>query len=175
MNKLGAQSDSSRSLIAAAIRWYLLAIAPPTVLGVFFGVNRVLNHPEMAQDTRYLLTFLTRMAADGIMLYGAFIWGRALGQGDVRVGLGDGPVSNRLVIALIAVLLAAYSVLLNIALYGQRPDLVSQLSFVAESPWRKLDLIFRAGFFGPISEEFFFEVGCGAVFADVGAPCQQPR
>jgi hypothetical protein len=65
MNKLGAQSDSARSLVVAAIGWCLLSRAPEVVLGVALGMNHSLNGPEMPQETRYLLLALTVMAENG--------------------------------------------------------------------------------------------------------------
>jgi membrane protease YdiL (CAAX protease family) len=152
MNKSGPQSESAWRLVAVAIGWYILATMPDIVVASSAITYQTLTRQGISQDIYDFLNTLVEAASHGILLSVAFFKGRALGHGDARVGLGDGPTSNRPIIALMAVLLCGYLVVLDIAV----PDGIYMYLFVGVSPWRALWALLDQVILGPLAEELFF-------------------
>jgi membrane protease YdiL (CAAX protease family) len=150
MNKPNPQSDSALRLIIAAVGLYVLAMMPSIVVGLLEGAHLALTRRELSSE--YLLNALAYAAGDGIMLSAAFLRGRALGEGDACAGLGDGPISNRPIIALMAVLLGAYTMLTDIGV----PRSMDKLFIIANSPWWRLYRISISVTLTPLAEELFF-------------------
>jgi hypothetical protein len=169
MNELSQQSDSPRKLIVVAVGLYVLAIMPSIVGGLTAGAYQTLTRREIPGE--YILAALAHVADDGILLFIAFLKGRALGHGNARVGLGDGPISNQSVIVLMVVLLGAYTMLMDIGV----PRSMDKLFIIANSPWWRLYRISISVILAPLAEDSFFEAGCGQRFEDTGALCRQPR
>jgi membrane protease YdiL (CAAX protease family) len=153
MDKPDPTSDSPRKLILAAIGWYILSWMPLIVAVVASVIYQAFaGRYALSEDMLYVRTVLIQVGDAGIILTAALLKGRALGHGDVRVGLGDGPISNQSVTALIAVLPSAYIVLVNIA----HPDWMEELFIVPNSSWRRLYAIFISVILAPLAEELFF-------------------
>jgi membrane protease YdiL (CAAX protease family) len=68
------------------------------------------------------------------------------------LGLGDGPILNRPIIALIAILLGAYIVADDVA----HADWRNQLFVIENGAWQRLYAIFIKVVFIPLAEELFF-------------------
>jgi membrane protease YdiL (CAAX protease family) len=151
MNKSGPQSESAWRLVAVAIGWYILATMPDIVVASSAITYQTLTRQGISQDIYDFLNTLVEAASHGILLSVAFFKGRALGHGDARVGLGDGPTSNRPIIALMAVLLCAYIVLLDIAV----PESIYRDLIVVARPRRALWEFFDRVILGPLAEELF--------------------
>jgi membrane protease YdiL (CAAX protease family) len=153
MDKLGPASDSPRRLIVAAIGWYILSWMPLIAAVVASVIYQAFaGRYALSEDMLYVRTVLIQVGNASIMLAAALLKGRALGHGDVGAGLGDAPISNQSVIALIAVLPGAYIVLQNVA----HPDLMNELFIVPNSPWRRFYAIFISVILTPLAEELFF-------------------
>jgi hypothetical protein len=170
MNKPGPQSDSPWRHIVAAIGWIILAAMPLIVTAAGAAIYLVLTGRGISEDILDLLLAPTQAASYGIILSAAFLKGRSLGQGDARVGLGDGPISNRPIIVSMAVLLSAYTMLEHAA----HPNWDKQNLNLADGSWRMIYAIFFNVMVAPLAGELFFEVGCGRGFEGTGALCQQP-
>jgi membrane protease YdiL (CAAX protease family) len=152
MNKPAPQSDSPRKLIVAAIGWYILAIVPVFVTGAAQATYEVVTRQGISGDILYLRNAFLEVADGGIILAAALIKGRALGHGNTRAGLGDGPILNRPIIALIAVLLGAHIMVDDVG----HPDRRNELLIVEDGLWQRLYAIFISVILIPLAEELFF-------------------
>ncbi len=105
--------ESSLRLIAVAIGWILLAlgtvVAAEIVISALIDDKSVLGHD--------LSSIATSILFYSLLLRAALVRARIVGHGDVRAGLGDGPMSRRpvilamviLTIAIVALVVAAYA------------------------------------------------------------------
>jgi membrane protease YdiL (CAAX protease family) len=154
VDKLDVPSESARRLIAAAIGWELLALAPTFAFGIALAPTRGQGGAVMTENIRSLLTQIVELEGYGIILFAALVRGRIVGHGEARVGLGYEAISKPLIIASMAVLIAVYAVLVSIAHSQTRPDLLSKLGEV--SPSLRAYLTLRVVLLAPPCEELFY-------------------
>jgi len=154
MDKPDAPCKSIKYLIAVAIGWEVLAFLP--VLLLYFAIERGQNRP-VSLEVRAFLIEVARLLAYAIAFFGIYIQGRIISHGDVRAGLGYQPISQRPIVALMAILMAALAVLWDIAVYEYNRDAVyRQLATDVSSPWLSLYKAFEIVLLTPLCEELFF-------------------
>jgi membrane protease YdiL (CAAX protease family) len=154
VDKPDAQSKSVWYLIAAAVGWETLALLPALLLHL--RVEYAQSRAVPLED-RALLIEIAKLLGYATVLLGNYIQGRVIGRGNVRTGLGDQPISQRPIVVLMAILIAAYAVLWDAIHYVYYRDLVYQQYMIYTSnPWSLLDLGFGSVLLAPLSEELFF-------------------
>jgi membrane protease YdiL (CAAX protease family) len=158
MNKPDASSESVWRLFALAVGFSLLEAVPAVLLGVAIVVfTRVSGRPELPPDVESWLFEMAQLAGYGIIFFTVYFRGRIVGHGDVRVGLGYEPVSQRPVISFMAILFGAYAILLMSVRYWAGPDFFSkQIIIGATSPWLSLLVALDMVLLAPLSEELFY-------------------
>jgi membrane protease YdiL (CAAX protease family) len=154
MDKPHAPSKPVWYLIVAAVVLALSAFLP--VLLLYFWIEFVWSR-AVPLEGRGLLIELAKLSGFAIALFGNYILGGVIGQGNVRSGLGDQPISRRATFGLMVVLIAAYAILWDVIHYFQFRDLVRQQFVIDESnPWLSLTHAFFSVLLAPLSEELFF-------------------
>jgi membrane protease YdiL (CAAX protease family) len=153
MDKPDAPSKSIWYLIAAAFGWEMLALLPALLLfRTEYGKSRVF--PLVGQG---LLIEIAKLLGYATALLGDYIQGRIVGYGNLRMGLGDQPISLRPTVVLMAILIAAYAILWNIIHYVYFRELVYQQFLIyASNPWSFVDLCFGSVLLAPLAEELCF-------------------
>jgi membrane protease YdiL (CAAX protease family) len=154
MDKPDPPSKSIRYLIAAAVVWEMLAYLPGLLLR--FRIEYA-QSGAVPLEGRGLLIEIAKLFAYAIVLFGDYIQGRIIGQGNVRTGLGDQPTSRRAIVGLMAILIAARAIQWDIMLYVDYRHLVYQQFVIDESsPWLSLTHAFFSVLLAPLSEELFY-------------------
>jgi membrane protease YdiL (CAAX protease family) len=155
MDKPHAPSKPVWYLIVAAIVLELSAFLPALLLSFFW--NQFVRSPAAPFEGRSLLIELAKLFGFATVLFGNYILGGVIGQGNVRSGLGDQPISRRATFGLMVAVIVAYAILWDVIHYFQFRDLVRQQFVVDESsPWLSLTHAFFSVLLAPLSEEFFF-------------------
>jgi membrane protease YdiL (CAAX protease family) len=116
---------------------------------VFYG------KADAADPTPELLDQLAMLGFGVVILLGAFMQGRVVGNGNVHFGLADAPVSNRALVAWLAVAGVVYAVLVRLALRNAPRGLNSVLLITPERPAHNLYVFFLGICLAPLSEELF--------------------
>jgi membrane protease YdiL (CAAX protease family) len=155
MDKPQAPSKSVWYLIVAAVVLELSAFLPALLLP-FFWIKYVRSRAAPLEDLSYLIE-LAKLLGFATVLFGDYILGGVIGQGNVRSGLRDQPISRRATFGLMIALIAAYAILWDVIHYFQFRDLVRQQLVIDESnPWLSLSHAFFSVLLAPLSEELFF-------------------
>jgi membrane protease YdiL (CAAX protease family) len=158
MDRPDTPSESVLRLLAFAIGWSLLAMAPALLAAIIAGAFKFSTEsPDFPQDVGRPIRELAIIGGYGIWFFGIYIRGRAVGNGLVHRGLGYEPIARGLLIVIMAILIATYAVLLNLRLYLIRPDLLSkELTMAAAAPWLSLYAALKEVVFDPLAEDLFF-------------------
>ena len=144
------QPETARRLILVAIGWFLLATMPVTV-SFFLGIDL------KAYGNEDFLFVVLDIVTDIVLVISIFVRGRVVGHGNVRAGVGDGPIARLPIIVTLGILAAAYPV---IVIVGYRQGYIN-LSGGFGSPtqpesWLVAFSIFRSLFIAPVVEELIF-------------------
>lgn len=131
-------------LIAVAVGWYALSL-------IFAGIFGFLLFQTSHGVVQSLITTAAGLV---ILLIAATIRACKVGQGSIRLGLGDQPVSNRFYVAVLAVMIAVYAVMLQTARHHIYPDSASPLILL--NPWQSLLRLSVIVGLAQASEELFF-------------------
>jgi membrane protease YdiL (CAAX protease family) len=153
MSKIDAEPESVRYLILVAIGWWLLSEIPAVIFGIALAANLV---PGSTESQR-LVSDLSDLMANGIVVLSAIVRGRIIGRGDVKAGIGYEPIARRPIVALMAILISAQAAYGNILLYQlNRDSLLEEIAIAAASPWLGLYGALRLVVIEPVCEEVFF-------------------
>lgn len=150
----GPWSNSAWALLAIAVGWTLLAFASAFATGVVIGIVKVALKLQDTPELKLLVTDLAVGAFGTTLLWGAIVSARSVGKGDVRAGLDFTPIARLPLMIFLAIILVAYAVLRDYAVYKIRPDLFFQ--FRTTSPWLILLNLVATVALAPVAEEFFF-------------------
>jgi membrane protease YdiL (CAAX protease family) len=158
-----AGPESARRLIFAAAGWFLLAKAVPVAVSFFFrrfatgsvgGLTKGASQLEIPPTLSHLLFTVGAFGGGIVLLYAVSIWGRIVGGGDRRLGLGVAPIARLPIIIGLSTVVVLYAALIDFVVYEYRPDLFFQSSSVP------LWLILFDGLviivLAPLAEELFF-------------------
>jgi uncharacterized protein len=158
MDRPDTQPESVLRLLALAIVWSLLAMAPALLAAIIAGAFELsVEGPEFSADVGLPIKELAIFGGYGIWFLGIYMQGRAVGRGLVRQGLGYEPISQVWPIVLMGILVAAYAVLLDLRLYLIRPELLSkELATETAAPWLSLYAALKEVVFDPLAEELLF-------------------
>jgi uncharacterized protein len=154
MDKPNAPPKPVWYLLVATVVLELLAFLP--ALLIYFWIEYVWSR-AVPLEVRGLLIELAKLFGYAIVLFGDYILGGVIGQGNVRSGLGDQPISRRATVGVMVALTAAYAILWDVIHYFYFRDLVRQQFVIDESgPWLSLTHAFFSVLLAPLSEELFF-------------------
>ncbi|MBI3759175.1 MAG: CPBP family intramembrane metalloprotease [Deltaproteobacteria bacterium] len=152
--KRGAQSGSAWHLIAIAIGWSLLATAFSFLFGFMTGLVASLYRVPTTSNLQILSAQMGSLGFNGVLLVAALIQGRIAGSGGLAVAWAMNPVSRLPMIVFMAVVIAAYAVLVHLTVGAARADLVSKISLTG--PWLALFYVLRVSILVPLAEELLF-------------------
>jgi len=119
------------------------------VAGLVAGAFRATTVPAV----QILFTLAGGLGAGTVLLVADFRRGRIVGHGNVRAGLGDQPVSKLAAIAILAVAVVAYALLVGLTAVGGRSEVVRMFAI---SAWATLLVAVFAVVVAPVAEELFF-------------------
>jgi membrane protease YdiL (CAAX protease family) len=149
-------SESVKRIIAKAIGWLIAALAASLLLAVALAVTLGMRRRvDLTPDARIILGHAVELANLGVMLCAAFIRARVVGQRSIRAGLGDGAISNRILVAGLAGAITGYALLVSIGLHGM-VRMPSRFSIIDATPLQIAYIGFLGLCLGPVSEELFF-------------------
>src|SRR6266849_288351 len=148
-----AETESTWHLVVAAIGWLLLATVGVGFIVEFLGVfvTKVplgLDQTRWPANARLLQADIITLGMCGVFLISARIRGRKIGAGQVRLGIGDNPTANLTLIVALAVVVAAYAILVRFSFQQNLPDLFSR--FVPGAPWLGAFTIFLIVILAPL-------------------------
>jgi len=137
----------------AAAGWAVLALLPGFLIGVFVQAYRprdaTLDLGNLPIEAAVVGSFI-------VILMAALIQGRIAGQGDVRIGLSDAPVSNRGTVAALTIWIAVYAALVSSAVDNLPKQLTPNLFVLTESNSDNLYVYLVGIGLAPLAEELFF-------------------
>jgi membrane protease YdiL (CAAX protease family) len=153
-----ARPESARRLIAYAVGWLALgffaAILFSALTTVAFGLLSIKTNPNI----RNLDATMTMLAFSIVMFVATIIRGRVVGDGNVRAGLCYGPISRPLTVTILAIAITGYALFLIDVYAGDNAHI--DIRLLSAHPWLTGGVVVLIGayigFFGPLSEEFFF-------------------
>ena len=169
--------ESARRLIVVAIGWFLLAEAAPAVVGFFRGfatgfvrgLTKGASQLEIPPTLRHLLFTVGAFGGGVVLLYAASRWGRIVGGGDHRLGLGVAPIARLPIIIGLSTIVVLYAALLDFIVYKYRPDLFFKSSSLPL--WLALFESLVIIVLAPLAEELFFVAGYGRDYGSTGVCC----
>ena len=144
--------ESPLRLIAVAVGWLVLALVMVVVADI--TVSLVTDDKSVLRDE--LSSIATSVALYGVLLWAALVRGRIVGGGDVRTGLGDGPVSRWPVIGAIGILTIVAVALVVAAYVHGYIDLPARAPAREKSLWVLFFSASVAVLIAPPVEEFWF-------------------
>jgi membrane protease YdiL (CAAX protease family) len=147
-----AKPDSALYLIVVAAAWVLRAAVPAFLIGVGLVISGRAHTMDL---TRELLDQLAMLCFGVVILFAAFRQGRVVGNGNVRAGLGDAPVSNHVLVNSLAAAGAVYAVLVSVVFHNFRRGLAPTLFIIPGNPAHNLYVFFVGLCLAPLSEELF--------------------
>jgi membrane protease YdiL (CAAX protease family) len=109
---------------------------------------------EIPPTLRHLLFTVGAFGAGVVLLYAASRWGRIVGGGDRRLGLGVAPIARLPIIIGLSTVVVLYAALLDFSVYKYRPDLFFQSSSLPL--WLALFESLIIIVLAPLAEELFF-------------------
>jgi membrane protease YdiL (CAAX protease family) len=143
-------------LLFRGFLWCLAAMIAAGVAGFMAGTTLGVTGAKFGLTPVHLKTiyFICGLVAAGItLLYAAQRNGLALGRGDLRAGLGDGPVRRLWLVILLAVIVALYGSFVSYAGFL----LPGALENVAAAGWMlNVVVVILAILLAPLAEERFF-------------------
>jgi hypothetical protein len=104
MDQPRAPPKSVLFLIVATVVLELSPFLPALLL--YMWIEHVPSRPVPLEGLDLLIE-LTKLSAYAIALFGDYILGGVIGQGNVRSGLADQPISRRATVGMLAALIAA--------------------------------------------------------------------
>jgi membrane protease YdiL (CAAX protease family) len=141
-------------LLGVAAGWIVLGWVPGFLLGIGLGINNTLHFTETA-PLRDLVTPAAVVGFFCVVLLGALVSARVDGQGSVRAGLGDAPVTNRVVIGSLIVAAVVYAVLVSLIVHAMPRRATSALQLVPGDSLHNLYIFVLLVFLAPLAEELF--------------------
>jgi membrane protease YdiL (CAAX protease family) len=148
--------ESARRLIFIAIGWFLLAKAVEQAVRRFAAGLLAEGAPqlEIPPAFTHLLIMVGGLGFGIVLLYAASRWGRIVGGGNRRLGLGVAPIARLPIIIALSTVVVLYAALLDLAVYEYRPDVFFQSSSLPL--WLTLFDSLIVVVLVPLAEELFF-------------------
>ncbi|MCW0235557.1 MAG: CPBP family intramembrane metalloprotease [Ferrovibrio sp.] len=152
----GRMRKTGLRLLVQAILWCLGAVFFAGIIGFAAGFSLSVTGIKLGLtpgDLNTIYYICGLVGAGGTLLYAARRNGRIAGGGDLRRGLGDGPMRRVWPVVLLAVGVAIYGSLVSYAVFRQP----AMLRGVAETGWLlNILLVALAILLAPLAEELFF-------------------
>jgi membrane protease YdiL (CAAX protease family) len=149
----GPKFETPAGLITTAIRFIVGTAAITFMIGLSVVLAGIIRKAPLVSDftVKTLLVFV----AEIVLVATAVAAGRSVGKGDINVGLANTPISQRRVMLILAIAIAAYAALANYIAYLINPDLLIDKE-VAPNPWAAGWYFSIAVVVAPVAEELFF-------------------
>lgn len=115
------QIESVRRIVVAAIGWILLLFICKFLIGFIVGFIGALIHAT-SSSTEQIIEYASDFSDVGLLSAAALVRGRIVGFGNISVGLGNKPISKQPVIICLAVIVAAYAILVHFVVPDTKLD-----------------------------------------------------
>lgn len=144
-------------LLGGAVLWCLAAMAGSAAGGFAFGVFAGATTLSLALPPLDLKVFYNQggaLGVEAVLLWGALRKARQLGYGNLRAGLGDGPLARPGLMVLLGIVTALYTSAVSLATYYAMPQMFAALLSLNTAVY--LLMVFTTVATAPIIEELFF-------------------
>ncbi len=148
-----AQSESVRSLILAAIGWWVLAELTGVPVGLATAMMSADSVPNASLDNPISITVLFFLAGC-VLLIGVRKRSGIVGHGNHRAGVDDRPIMRWWLLIMLALLAAAWGFFAGAVWNGLAAQ--STASWRQASPWTVAAFAVDAVVLAPLAEELFF-------------------
>jgi membrane protease YdiL (CAAX protease family) len=148
-----AQSESARSLILAAVGWWVLAELTGAPVGFVTAMMKTAGIPNASVNNPISFTVMVFLAS-GVLLIGVRKRSAIVGHGNRRAGVGDQPIKRWWLLIVLALLAAMWSFFAAAVWNGLAPEWLA--SWRQASPWTMAAFAVATVVLAPFAEELFF-------------------
>jgi membrane protease YdiL (CAAX protease family) len=148
-----AQSESVRSLILAAVGWWILAELTGAPVGLVTAMMKSAGVPNASLNNPISFTVMFFLAS-GVLLIGVRKRSGIVGHGNHRAGVDDQPIKRWWLLIVLMLLAAAWAFFAASVWNGVAPQWLA--SWRQASPWTVAAFAVATVILAPLAEELFF-------------------